>query len=625
MRLDERNKLILRWFSRCHEVTEDLKQQIPKSTLYDRIRVLLNSGLLRRVGKTSYEVTPAGQKALLGRQEGLARFYPLLAELPTAQHLAMAELVISAISARGTGFFLEHLPSFLLVGPTLCWKTSLGRFICHMLGTEPSRFVIDLATETSRSLWLRRDARGRVPFRRHILDAPFVVFDEFGYAPREVKKSVMHFVQGRLQIPFENETLTFRVTPLLTMNPIGEGNDICSKTGLNPPQIRRLVVCDLGEVEIEGLAEKGEELVERAAQATPLKLRHAKSTFTHLRRPISSLMRQLLLPEALQLVDFEMLRVLVAGMAAYLPVAQALQRVLQNYCTVVETLGWTVENWRVRLAEFAEVENEQPRSEIIVLEGQEMGGDIQKHLVYLQVETGKDAAGALEVLVELWQAMRRCGLGLDDLKHLADVLSHAAAQRLSPERLERYLGFERAVAACDIAPEQVTQLATLLKQNGYLDGQRLEVLMRVVELLERYDLNISDLRQAVSVLTALRRQGVPPSIVHALKDAAVQFYKSGVDVEEALEDLVQAVIDEKTLNEEIEALMQKRDEIWGQLEKLERELQRKREELLEMDKVAARLAEELAEAIPIYRRMAKHLAALQYQWLHPYAPLPPQG
>ena len=550
-----KDRIILQWFRRGSEVSEELAEQVglKRSALYERVGRLVRNGLLQRLGRNQYKLTPAGEKALLGQQEGLAQLFPLLAEVPTAQHLAVAELVIAAISARTSELFEEHLPGFLLVGPTLRWKTSLGRFLCYLLGLEPSRFIVDLATETSRSLWLRRDARGGVPFRRHILDAPFAVFDEVGYAPREVRKAVMHFIQGRLQIPFENEVLKFRVTPLLTKNALAEGG-IFAKTGFNPPQIRRLVVCDLGEVEIEGLAERGEELVERAAKAEHFKLRSATDTCTQIRGKIAALARQLLQPDALQLVDFELLRVLVAGMAAYLPVEQALRRALQDYCVVVETLGWVQEDWRAKLADFTEAENEQQRSEITILEGEKMGNDIKKHLVYLQVDTGRDAGEALKVLIELWQAMRRCGLELDDLKRLADVLSHAAAQRLSPERLEHYLGFERTVAACEVAPEQVTQLAAALKQSGYLDRQHLEVLTRGVELLERYDIGVGDLRQAVSVLISLRRQGVPSSVLHALKDVVVQFYKSDIDVGEALGSLAQVVVDEKTLRMETESL-----------------------------------------------------------------------
>ena len=41
-----------------------------------------------------------------------------------------------------------------------------------------------------------------------------------------------------------------------------------------------------------------------------------------------------------------MLRILCCGMGAYMEPQQALWRAMLDYCTVVESLGWTVENWR---------------------------------------------------------------------------------------------------------------------------------------------------------------------------------------------------------------------------------------------------------------------------------------
>jgi len=621
--ITSKDKIILQWFCSKGEVSEELAEQVGlrRSALYERVGRLVRNGLLQRLGRNQYKLTPAGQKVLLGQNEGLAQLYPLLVEVPTAQHLAIIELIIAAISARISGLFDEFLPSFLLIGPTMAWKTSLGRFVCYMLGLDPARHVIDLSTETSKSLWLRRDARGRVIYKREILDAPFVTFDEYGLADKQVRAAVWHFIGGRLKVPVENEVLESRVTALLTMNPLKEEGNLSDRTGLLPAKIRRLVVCDLCWVDLPDLAVTGEDVVERAARATPLQLRQANSTFTHLRRPISSLMRQLLLPEALQSVNFEMLRALVAGMAAYMSEEKALQRVVRDYCVTLETLGWTVENWRAKLAQFADIENEQQLSGTTILEGEIMGSDIQKYLAYLQVETGKDAVEALRVLVEVWQAMRRCGLELDDLKRLGDVLSHAAAQRLSAERLEHYLGFERITATCDITPEQVAELATVLKRSGYLDKQRLEVLMGVAELLGRYDLDIGDLRQALSVLITLRRQGVPPSIVHALKDVAVQFYRSDIDVEEAMEDLAQAVIDDAVLRNEIDALMQKRDRLLMEVKKLSNEAQDKQEKLLEWDGTVKRLMEEL---INMCEQVKACLHMHRGQFPPPGIPLPPQ-
>jgi len=124
--LDRKDRLILQHLCQHGKVTERLLELVCKTTTYRRIEKLLRMGLLTR-GEEGYQLTPAGQKALLGQQEGLAGTWPHLAAIPTAYHLAMAELIIAAVSARISGLFSEHLPSFLLVGPTMGWKTSHGR------------------------------------------------------------------------------------------------------------------------------------------------------------------------------------------------------------------------------------------------------------------------------------------------------------------------------------------------------------------------------------------------------------------------------------------------------------------------------------------------------------------
>jgi len=142
--ITSKDRVILQWFCRENEVSEELAEQVGlrRSALYERVGRLVRNGLLQRLGRNQYKLTPAGEKVLLGQQEGLARIWPHLAAIPTAYHLALAELIIAAVSTRISGLFSEHLPSFLLVGPTLCWKTSLGRFLCQAFGLDPARHII---------------------------------------------------------------------------------------------------------------------------------------------------------------------------------------------------------------------------------------------------------------------------------------------------------------------------------------------------------------------------------------------------------------------------------------------------------------------------------------------------
>jgi hypothetical protein len=282
---------------------------------------------------------------------GLGTVYAPLALVPSPCHRALLELALAALVVRQLTPQEERHPSFLLTGPTLAWKTSAGRFLCLAAGVDPATHIVDLASESGRSLWIRRGPDGAIATRRRLLEARVVVFDELQLADPGVRRALAPFLGGRRRVPLENEVVSIAPVALITMNP-GAGTTLTERTGLAAPQLRRLIICDLGAVEMPDLALMGGRALEAAAKAGPLTLRPPQDSAERFRPAVVGLLRQVLQVEALGLVDVDLLLGVATGMTAWLPAAIAVRQTLSDFLLVVDTIGWTQAGWTDALRTF---------------------------------------------------------------------------------------------------------------------------------------------------------------------------------------------------------------------------------------------------------------------------------
>lgn len=214
---------ILDFLSEAPKPIRPLLAIYAKATVYHRLRALRTQGLVAKHG-TAYALTSAGQQVKAEREaeifsEGLAQAYPPLRDVPTPQHRAMLELAIAAVGLRQHTDQEERHAGFLFLGPTLTWKSSAGAFLCLAAGVEPSTHVVDLASESGKSLWIRRGSAGEIVAQRLLLEAPVVVFDEYQLADPAVRRAIAPFLSGRRRVPVENSILTISPVPILVMNP----------------------------------------------------------------------------------------------------------------------------------------------------------------------------------------------------------------------------------------------------------------------------------------------------------------------------------------------------------------------------------------------------------------------
>jgi hypothetical protein len=326
----------------------ELRGPIPSGTLYRHAGKLVRLGWLR-TEHALYRTTEPGLRQLV--EGGTARWdqvidvYPPLALVPTAVHRALVELIWAAVVARQHLSRPDRHPFFVVAGATLHWKTSLGRFVCHALGLDPTDHIVDCGTESGKSLGVRRGGTGTLGFKRELLNAPFLVLDEVHTADPTARGTLGLFLSGRRVIPVENEHLTVQPVALLTLNPRPKVT-LEDRTGLTAPQIRRGFVADLDRVPMPDLATTGEGALAAAQARGPLTLGSPGEDCQALHSPIVDLTRALLRPEAHTRVDVEGILTLCAGMTAFLPTpVEAIAQVGYDVGLLAETLGWTRPGW----------------------------------------------------------------------------------------------------------------------------------------------------------------------------------------------------------------------------------------------------------------------------------------
>jgi hypothetical protein len=316
---------------------------------------LIKSGLLETSGKDLYRTTPQGilrLEAITGDvPPGLTTIYPPLAQVPTLLHRATIELVIAAIIARRYDVRPDHHPTFTMAGQTFTWKSSTGTFICHMLGLDPNKQIINLAAEAGRSTWLRKNSTGKVTYKRELMDSPFVVFDEYQSADPETKRLHAIWTDGRKTIAVENQLLTISAVTLETLNP-REGKTWQERLTLPSPQIRRRFICNVAGTKNSDLALTGDAILAAAKAHCPIDLPKPTADCTKHKPEIHEALRRSLNEEDTELVDLETITMLATAMTAYMGPLDAIRLVLFDALLLFESLGWTRPGWKVHVKSF---------------------------------------------------------------------------------------------------------------------------------------------------------------------------------------------------------------------------------------------------------------------------------
>lgn len=379
--LNEKDMMILKHLASGHRSLKGLEDKIPKSTLYRRVKRLIGLGLVRKDGK-AHQITEAGRRTCEGastdghERDDLSKgSFPFTEYAPTDVHKAVVRITIAAIVARMHSVSMEHHPTIVLLGSTLKFKTWTARFICRILGLDEAKHIILVSTESGKSLLLRRGYAGKVVSKREVLDYPFVTLDEYQKADAATKRIGSVYTQGRKRLSLENEVLEVNPVPMIIMNPIS-GPGLREATGFDDAELRRMIVCDLSSCDIpESKKTSGEEMLERAKKHAPLKLPLPTVLPKDIPKDSFKVFEACLTTEAMNLLDLDMVSLLVSGMSAYLPLREAIIRVVEDFLTISETVGHNRADWRNRFHEWASEVKAPTEGPPLLSEAVAAGGD----------------------------------------------------------------------------------------------------------------------------------------------------------------------------------------------------------------------------------------------------------
>jgi hypothetical protein len=448
-----------------------------RSTFYRCKGKLCTNGWLEADGKGRYRTTERGiqrLQSLLGEvPEGLATIYPPLTQVPTSYHRAAIELSVAAVIARSHDLRPDRHPSIILAGPTLKWKTSAAIFTCHMIGLDPSTHIVNLAAEAGRSLWLRKTSTGEIHYKRDLLEAPLVVFDELQNADPECKRFLKIWMDGRKVFLLENEKLTLQATSFITLNPC-EGHSLEERVGLDRAQIRRCLIGDLTNIKILDLAIKGEEAIKAAKTHAPLMTPKPRHDCTPYKTQTYDLLSRTLNDAGMELVDLETLVMLSTAMTAFMEPVEAIRSVLYDSHLLYQTLGWTIPDWQLHVTNFPKTVHRDTTPEILP-SNRRIASDRRLIKAFRHLDSGGSATELISKLNLTLEDAEKIARKHAELKNL-DSKTHAqtAAEIKDPEiqRLEHEVNLaelmrkKRELLGPLEADKALTDLKTTLDVSG---------------------------------------------------------------------------------------------------------------------------------------------------------------
>jgi hypothetical protein len=622
---------------------------IASGTVYRHARRLGALGWLRKEGAL-YRTTDAGLReldALSTRKppDPLVTLYPPLAEVPTAVHRAVVALILAAAVARRHEVRPDRHPVFVLFGATFRWKSSAGRFLCHALGLDPATHIVDCGTESGKSLSFRRGGTGAIVSRRTLLDAPLLVLDEFLTADAAVRDALGIFLSGRLVMPLENETLTVRPVPVLTLNPRPK-DTLEGRIGLSAPLIRRALLVDLDAVSMPDLAAVGEVAVEAARAHPPLVLSPPAADCGEFHDTIVQLTRAILVPAAHPRVDVEIVVTLATGMTAFIPEpVPAIAYVAQALGELAETLGWARPGWSNIIADFGRgpqnpatatsalarvAPPETPGAEVVKAPASttsisltvppppkrrtsvpelDLSETLRARLIWFAMETQQDVEAALTTLLDFYLAWREAEATDATIETLAAILrlgAELARSEIDVAMLHDYLTTLEALRkeGCDYGdvPEALRLITLLAALPFAWDWGQAETAMQTITVVLEAGITLADVQgflerhgqleacgfdeaTALAVVDALTRAGAAGDRREAVLDALIA--RAGHDVE------VQALAAQReALEVEVADLTTRTDEEAARLEGLRAEAHTLQHEVAQRREAKARLDEE---------------------------------
>jgi hypothetical protein len=609
-----------------------LADAIASGTLYRHVKRLVRLGWLTKDGNL-YRTTDAGRRQLVAVATGqswdaLARIYPPLAMVPTPVHRALIELILAAMAARQHEIRPDRHPFFVAFGSTLRWKTSLGRFVCHAVGIDPAVQVVDCGSEGGRSLTFRRGSDGTLVSKRALLETAFVVLDEYQTGDRGMRGTLGLFLGGRLVMPVENEQITVRPVPMLTLNP-KDAPTLEGRLGLSAPLIRRALLANLDAVPLPDLATVGERAIDAARAHQPLVLAAPSTDVQSSHDAIVDLVRGVLLPSAHERLDVEIVANLCAGMTAFVrePVA-AIAQVLHGVGILAETLGWARPGWIGVVSDFGRGMNRSsvgtstlmsahaaakdltsPTAISVVVPPRparrrtsvpelDLSDELRARLIWFAMETQQDVEVALTTLLDFFLEWREAG---STIETLATILALAQQLDLVEIEVDAVHGFLEIRAQlrkenCDYedVPEALRLITTLQALPFAWTWEQAETAMQALGTLLEADIDLTGVTEFLELHRQLGALGFDEAAAVAVAEALARAGATGDRRDAVVRVLIEAAglqADIKSLEHERQRLEATVNELVATEQRWQTSVQQHREQIARLQGEAAQLTE----------------------------------
>jgi len=225
---------------------------VPTRTASDAFKALREAGLVEGP-KSRVRLTSSGWSRYVSADpvsagDVLDQALDLWGHLGLYAHRAYLELLWSAMVARAR--LADSRPDrhlgFMAVGGTGTGKSALADMTCSVFGLPRARHTLNLPSQTVGAVLGRREPApggGQRWVPSPVAALPFVLFDEFDKADEPVRRAVLPYFQGDVEVQAEGEVHRLLPTPMLASNVPTQADRLKQ---LRAEYRRRSVVLDTG-------------------------------------------------------------------------------------------------------------------------------------------------------------------------------------------------------------------------------------------------------------------------------------------------------------------------------------------------------------------------------------------
>jgi hypothetical protein len=389
------------------------------------------------------------------------------------------------------------------------------------------------------------------------------------------------------------------------------------------------------------LAVVGEQAIDAARAHGPIVFGEHGHDLPGSHDAIVELVREVLIPEARERIDVEIVVNLCMGMTALIAeTVAAIAQVVQGVGTLAETLGWTRPGWRAVVADFRngskrsvaattalvpiaakapdddDVKEPSTRSAISLVVPSprrrtsvpelDLSDELRARLIWFAMETQQDVEVGLTTLLDFYLAWRDTDYTIDTLAETLRLANRLDVTRVDVDTLSGYLQTRKQLgeAGCgyDDVPEALRVIALLQNLPFDFTWTQAETAMQMVADILETGISGADATAFLDRHRQLENLGFDERMALAVADALSRVGAIGGEREAILNHLVELAGREVQIEalearqQELEATINTRQtesvEAEGRLEKVRCDLGTMQHELAALRKEKARLEEE---------------------------------